>query len=285
MQIGSFGSFGNFNFGLRALGQNQSLVAQSLERLATGKKINRASDDPSGLVAAEQHKVRIYSIESELKAIGQQESYLGAKEGGLSVINEKFIELNELVVRAANLGGNSQEEQDAIALEINSVLTSIDHIAQTTTFKGQQILTEYTITSLSNQLDPYASFVPPTKGEDGEETNYSLSSLAILVFEDPEAAQKIAQAGVDKIATTRGAIGNQLNEIDSQRSVLSEELINLTGSLSSIEDVDFASEAAKLVRAQILEQASIMAIDIHRQSAQQVLGLIKGVTQLAQSTL
>lgn len=252
------GSFANFNFGLRALSNSQAQIAESYERLATGKRINRASDDPSGMIAAEQHKVRIYSIESELKAIYQTESYLGAKEGGLSVISDQLEELNGLVVQAANLAGNSQEEQDALKLEIESVLESIDRIARTSTFKGQTILDEYTTGSISE----------------------GLNSLADMAFEDPETAQKTAEDSVNRIATTRGAIGNQLNEIDSNRSVLNSELINLTDSLSSIEDTDFAAESAKLVRSQILERAAILAIDVQRKSAQQVLSLLDGVKAL-----
>ncbi|MBL4699033.1 MAG: hypothetical protein JKX70_09405, partial [Phycisphaerales bacterium] len=253
------GSFANFNFGLRQLEQNQAQIAQSYERLATGKKINRASDDPSGMIAATQHKVRIYSIEAEIKGLNRNASFLGAKEGGLSVISEQLEELNGLVVQAANLAGNSQEEQDAIKLEIESVLESIDRIATTTTFKGQTILSEYRVGSIAE----------------------GLNSLATLAFEDPEAAQKIAKNSVDSVATKRAIIGNSLNEIDSKQSVLSDELINLTDSLSSIEDTDFAAESAKLIRAQILEQASILAIDINRQSAQQVLSLLQSAADTA----
>lgn len=254
MQIGSLG---NFNFGLRALGQNQAQISESLERLSTGKRINRASDDPSGMIAAEQHKSRIYSINGLLKSYAQEESYLGAKEGGLSVINDRVIELNALVVQAANNAGNSQEEQDAIRDQITGVLDSINHIANTTTFKGQRVLAEYTTGSIAD----------------------GLSSLATLAFENPEKAQQIAENSVNQVASTRGAIGNRIDAIDSDRRVISEELINLTGSLSSIEDVDYAAESAKLVRAQILEQASIAAISINRQSAEQVLGLLQGAAE------
>jgi len=278
MQIGSFA---NFNFGLRALSDNQSLVAQSLERLATGKKINRAADDPSGIIAAEEHKVRIYSINAELKALAQQEGFLGAKEGGLSVINEQFEQLNGLVVAAANLAGNSQEEQDAIKLAINSVLGSINRIASTTTYKGQQILSEYTLAALGNNPNAPQFNIDPNADPDAEDqTPKTLANLAELAFEDPETAQKLAQGATNRIATARAGIGINIKEIDSKRSVLSEELINLSESLSSIEDTDFAAEASKLVRAQILEQASIAAISINRQSAQQVLGLIQGAADM-----
>ena len=261
---------GNFNFGLRALGNNQQLVAQSLERLATGKKINRASDDPAGLIASEQQRVRIYSIESQLKSFVQQEGYLGAKEGGLSVISDQLIELNNLVVQAANTGANSQEEQDAIQLEVDSLLGSINTIATTSTYKGQQILNEYTTAGIAGS----------TLLTDSQGDQLTLTDLSRLVFKDPELAQKLAQEAVDNIASTRGAIGNKLNDIDSQSSVLQEELINLSESLSSIEDVDYAQEASKLVRAQILESASIKAIEISRQNATQVLSLLEGATQI-----
>ena len=255
------GSIGNFTFGLRALRENQDQISQSLERLSTGKKINRASDDPSGMATSADHKVRIYAIEQELKSYAQQESYLGAKEGGLSVMSDRVLELNSLVVQAANSVGNSQAEQDAIKDEISSVLESIDYIANTTTFKGQRIMTEYQTGSIAE----------------------GLNSLATLAFEDPEAAQELAQQSVDSVAIKRAAIGNQLNSIDSKRSVLSDELINLSASLSSIEDTDFAEESAKLVRAQILEQASIMAVDINRQNAKQALSLLDSATELSKS--
>lgn len=94
-----------FTFGLRALEENQAAVASSMEKLATGKRINRASDDPSGMIAAEGHKVRIYSINKHLDSLARQESYLGAKEGGLSVISDQLIELQSLIVQAANSAG------------------------------------------------------------------------------------------------------------------------------------------------------------------------------------
>lgn len=261
---------GNFNFGLRALGENQQLVAQSFERLATGKKINRAADDPSGLIAAEQHKVRIYSIESQLKAFAQQEGYLGAKEGGLSVVSDQLIELNELVIQAANTGANSEVDQEALAGQISSLLGSIDTIASTSTYKGQQILSEYTTSGIANN----------TALVDADGNEVSLADVAELAISDPKLAQEITQAAVDGIAITRGAIGNQLNEIESQSRVIEEELINLSDSLSQIEDVDYAKESANLVRAQILESASLKAIEISRQNATQVLSLLEGATEI-----
>jgi len=250
-----------FTFGLRQLAQNQSDIQTSLERLSTGNAINRASDDPSGMIAIEQHKVEIYSLNKQLDAFAQQEGFLGAKEGGLSVLSDMMIELADLTVRAANTGAQGEGELEAIQVEINSIITGIDQIAQNTTFKGQSVMQEYTSANLDDDL----------------------RDLASIVASDPEKAQKIVEQATDQVATTRGAIGNQLKEIDSRRRVIGEQLTNLNASLSSIQDTDYAAESAKLVRSQILEQASIAAIDISRQSATQVLDLLDSSIEFAKS--
>ncbi len=250
-----------FTFGLRQLAQNQSDVNTSLERLATGKQINRASDDPSGMIAAEQHKVEIYTLNKQLDGLAQLEGFLGAKEGGLSVLSDMMVELQDLTVRAANTGAQGEGELEAIQVEINSIINGIDQIAQTTTFKGQSVMQEYTSNSLSEDL----------------------RDLASIVASDPKRAQEIADLASEEVSRTRGAIGTQLKEIDSKRNVIGETLINLNASLSSIQDTDYAAESAKLVRSQILEQASLAAIDISRQSATQVLGLLESSLEFAKS--
>lgn len=250
-----------FSFGLRHLAQNQSDIQTSLERLVTGNRINRSSDDPSGMISVEQHNAEIYALNKQLDAFAQQEGFLGAKEGGLSVLSDMMIELQALSVRAANTGAQGEGELAAIGVEINSIIVGIDQIAQTTTFKGQSVMQEFTAGNLSDDL----------------------RDLGTIVLKDPEQAQKIAELAGKAIATTRGAIGAQLKAIDSKRNVISEQLVNLNASRSSIRDTDYAAESAKLVRSQILEQASIAAIDISRQSASQVLRLLDSSIEFAKS--
>jgi len=250
-----------FGFGLIQLQRNQDELNTALERLATGKQVNRASDDPSGMISINAHEAEIYSLNKEFDAITQQESYLGAKEGGLSVLSDLIIDLESLIVEAANTGGLSQSEIDAKAQEAQSIINGIDSIARTTMFKGESVLQEYT----SDFID-----------ED-------LGNIAELLRKDPEKAQAVAERAREKISTTRGAIGNTLNEIDSRKNVIGETLVNLNASLSSIQDTDYAKETAKLVRAQILESATIAAIDISRESAKQMLGLLENTLQTQQS--
>lgn len=255
---------GNTNWlsSLRALGQHQQAQQTSTERLSTGKQINRAADDPSGMMAAQNFKVRQTEISKRLDAFERETARLGATEGGLSVLQDMVLELSGLMVQGANKGALSSTELDAIGIQIDSLLQGIDHIAQTTMFNGDQILVGYTAAGLG---------LIPRTGED--ETPMTLRTL---LEKDPEAAQNLVKGAEERLSGDRAAIGNRLRQIDSEMNVLREEFSSNAGILSQIEDADYAKETADLVRSQILEQATIKAIQIERENAERVLDLITG---------
>lgn len=246
---GILGSTGFFS-GLRTLQNHQKSVATSLERLATGKRINRAGDDPSGLQAAEQLKFRQRTIEKKLDAFEREEYRLGAREGGLGVIQDSLLELSGLVVQGANTGALGEGELDAIGVQVQGVLDGITHVVTNTFFGGEQIL---------------AGDTP------------DLGGLVEALAKDPESAQKIVDGAIDAVATKRAAIGARVNAIGHERNALLGEQESNAGALSSIEDTDYAKEASELVRSQILEQATIKAIQIDREQAGRVLDLITSV--------
>lgn len=243
---------------MRALNAHQQSVQTSLERLATGKKINRASDDPSGVIVADELKYRQLKIDKQIERFEFEETRLGATEGALAVVQDMLHQLNGLAVTNANTGGLSDEEREAIGVEAQSIIDGINQVATNTFFKGEQIL---------------AGRVP------------DLGGLAEALAKDPERAQAIAENAVDSISGDRGSIGNRLREIDSERNALLAEFEGNAGVLSSIEDTDYAAETASLVRAQILEQATIKAIQIDREQAGRVLDLISGVPPVGPKAL
>lgn len=245
---------------LRALGSHQQAQQTAMERLSTGKQINRASDDPSGLVAADAFRVRQTEIDKLLGSFERETSRLGATEGGLSVLQDMMLDLQGLVVRGANTGGLSGSERDSIETEVGGILAGINHVVQTTMFNGEQVLVGNTTDRLGRVIvdGGYAS----------------LSDLGALMKDNPEKAQQLVESAVDQIAGKRGAIGGRLRSIDSEMNALREEFANNAGALGQIEDADFAKESADLVRSQILEQATIKAILIQRENAERVLDLI-----------
>jgi len=132
-------NFGSL-FGLRTLNIQQRAVNQSLERLATGRRINRASDDPTGTVLLTATEARKQSIQSQIKSL-EFESLLNATTSdAYGQVADGLIRLNELVVQAANVGAASPDEREALQVEADAIIQSIDFIATNTTFNGKRIL-------------------------------------------------------------------------------------------------------------------------------------------------
>lgn len=274
--IQSFGISG-FTAGLSRLGQHRSQISQSLERLSTGKQINRASDDPSGLITATKFQARIRSLEKQLVSFEREGSFLGAQEGALSVLGDLAIELNEITVQAANTGANTPEEQQALNDRASSIITAIDQIQTSSRFQGNTILTGFGSSDLASiQIQ---STDPDTGDPITREA--TLADLPSLLESDPKHAQELAEQAATRISARRGAIGNRLNAIEAEGNVILSELTNTEGALSLIEDADFATESAKLVRSQILEQATVQTILIQRQQLESMLGLLTPISNTA----
>lgn len=257
MRPGGIGS-GLAGSALRSIAANRAATREvntSLERLATGKQINRASDDPAGMIAADGLRVQERKLEAQIKNGRFEQMMLGAKEGAMSVVSDYLIELDTLIVQAANAAGLSDEEKGALQLQADGVLEALDFLANTSQFRGEQILTG------QNRQNLGRTWVT-VDGENGPEAlELSIKDLGAggrlnLIDGDLETAAKVAKAAREGAASYRGAMGARAKAIDSDISVWMKELENTAGARSQIEDADYAKETAALVRGQILQEAA-----------------------------
>ena len=96
-----------------------------------------------------------------------------------------------------------------------------------------------------------------------------------------ESAQSIVEGARDQVLGERGRIGGRLKGLDAERNAALETFENVSGALSLIEDTDVAQEVSSLVRAQILEEASVKTIQIEREQAAGALKLLEGAMAIA----
>ena len=130
----------NSLLGQRVLGEQNRNLNTSLERLSTGVRINRGADDPAGLIASENLRSQITSIEAAIGNAERAEQVVNVAEGGLQEVNNLLLEVQSLVGQSANEAGLSNEEREANQLQIDSILQTIDRISETTTFQGTNLL-------------------------------------------------------------------------------------------------------------------------------------------------
>lgn len=124
----------------RVLGQNNAGLNTTLERLSTGLRINRGKDDPAGLIASENLRADITSLNAAISNGERADQVVNIAEGGLNEVSSLLNELQGLITTSANSGGLSRAELEANQLQIDSILQTVDRIAGETNFQGNRLL-------------------------------------------------------------------------------------------------------------------------------------------------
>jgi flagellin len=125
---------------IHRLARNQADLEVRLERLATGLRINRGADDPAGLIASERLRSDIRVIQQAIENSSRAFNVISTAEGALNEASALLLDLQSLVLAAANEAGLTEAETAASQLQIDSILDSLDRIAHTTRFAGQKLL-------------------------------------------------------------------------------------------------------------------------------------------------
>jgi flagellin len=125
---------------LRNLEQTSGAVANSIERLSSGLRINRASDDPAGLIISENLRSQIDGLNQAVSNAQDASNLIKTAEGGLQEINSLLRSVRQLAVHAANTGANDAAATQADQTQIKSALESIDRIASQTSFGSKKLL-------------------------------------------------------------------------------------------------------------------------------------------------
>lgn len=256
--------------GLRTLENTQKRINVSLERLSTGKKINRGSDDPAGLISSENLKAQQKGVLARIQVNVREGHRYAAIDGGLSGVQDLLLELKGNVVQAANTAGLSQQERDGLQTSTNGIIDGLEHLAGFS-FNGEQILSAF-LGSTTN-VSTSAGTTNVTTGLESLRSGGALN----LVNGDLKKADEFVEALASSIVTGRATVGAVQNSLEHENNALATQNENLAAAISEIVDTDYASEVGELVRGQVLAEAARYAISAARDlQAQTVLALIKG---------
>ena len=136
----------------RSLSNANTQLSSSLQRLSTGLKINTGADDPAGLIASQNLQAEQTGINQAIDNANRANNVIGTAEGGLNEVSNLLNQVEGLVNQSANTGGLSSAEISANQLQVDSILSTINRIAGSTSFDGTQLLNgnlSYTTSSVS----------------------------------------------------------------------------------------------------------------------------------------
>ena len=137
----------------RHLGRNSRALSAGLERLSSGLRINRASDDPAGLSIREGMRGELVGMRANVQAAEQASNLLQTAEGSLNEVNAILVRMRELATQSSS-STVSDSNRGAIQAEFSQLVQEIDRIAQSTSYNNEVLLTGY-----GNQVDTASSAI------------------------------------------------------------------------------------------------------------------------------
>lgn len=241
-------------------------LTDSIERMATGHKINSAADDASGMTLADSLRSQSLAAGQEIQNASDNISITQTADGALGQITGLLQDIRTQAVDAAG-GSHSQESLSALQSDITGSLDAIDDIAGTTSFNGQNLLDGTYNTSGLSISSAYTS----TLGS--QETGF-LSDLDISTPEGAQQAIETVDLALEQIGQNRSSVGASQNQYTSDINNLATTQINLMASESEIRDADLAEESILLNQMKLLQGAATYSLDQANNSRETLLNLL-----------
>jgi flagellin len=260
----------------RNLSSTQASQNQSLEKLSSGYRINRAADDAAGLAISQGLQAQIGGLTVATTNAQDAISVVQTADGALTETQSILQRMRNLAVQSANGGGQDSTAQAASQTEFAQLQTELDRIGNTTKFGSQKLLDgSYTGTfqvgannTADDRIDVNLTGTPMTA------QGLNVDGASVGDTASAQAAIDSIDSAINSVSTTRATLGAYQNRFQHTVNNLSVAVENLTASNARIQDTDMASEMVKFTQAQILSQAGTSMLAQANQQPQSILKLL-----------
>ena len=272
----------------RLLGQSSDNLTRTYEKLTSGQRINRASDDAAGLAIAESLRVNSRLASVAVRNAQDGISAIAVADGALASIGGVLSRLAELTQQAAN-GSYSSVQRSALQAEFSTLGSEIERIAVTTTFNGVSLLSGSQQITFQVGFDGASTsqiILDQGGGSTLQRLGLAASGSSALTYSltgtSTDYAQSAARAAlaavntaITSLNTLRGTLGTVEGRLQSAITNLTTSRENIQAAESRISDVDVAVEAAELTRLNILQQAGAAVLAQANQQPQLAVNLLR----------
>ena len=256
----------------RQLTHTSVMQAKAMEKLSSGYRINRASDDAAGLAISQKLRAQVSGLDQAQRNAQDAISLVQTGEGAMSEVHAMLNRVRDLAVQYNN-GTLSSSDKTAITTEVAQLCTEVSRIGSDTKFNGISLLTGSA--SITFQVGANDSQTISVSATDlfGAGSSHKVDS-GIFNFSGTVNLSNIDTAIVNVSAarSTLGSVQNRLEHAVNNLATLQE---NLQSSESRIRDVDMAKEMVNFTKLQILQQAGTAMLAQANQSSQGVLSLLR----------
>jgi flagellin len=235
-------------------------ASKSMEKLSSGKRINRAADDAAGLSISEKMRAQIRGLNQAARNAQDGISLIQTAEGALDEVSNMLVRLKELAVQKAN-GTYNKQDRDNLDLEMKSLGAEIDNIFKNTKFNGSTVLTSaVTIIISDNGTTTLVIEKTSTSGITGLGSSSKVTNI---------------ETAIENVNRARATYGAKQNRLESTVRNLKTTSENLQAAESRIRDTDMAEEMSNFTKNNILIQAGTAMLAQANTQPQNVLSLLR----------
>lgn len=264
-------------FAQNRLNKSQASFENSLAKLASGSRINKAADDAAGMAVSTTLEHRIKAQGAAKQNAQEAISMIQTAEGGVEQVRGMIDRMRELAVRASNETLSTSDRTNA-NLEFTQLQAEINRIGNTTSYNGTDLLAATAELTFQVGLENSANQRIMVTMTGNMLATGTSAALALTGGVDTVAGATSMLAKIDAALSTlngyRSKLGSVQNRLERSISNIEADIENATAANSRIRDVDFASETANFTRSQILIQSGTAILAQANSSPQAALSLL-----------
>ena len=271
-----------------ALARNDRALGTAMEQLSTGRKINSAGDNASGLAITARMTSQIKGLDTAIRNANDAISMIGTAEGALDEISNMLQRMRELAVQAGT-GTTDSADRTYMQTEFSALRSEIDRIADNTQWNGRNILDGSAGASTGKSAvafqvgSDYKQTISTSFGNFNNTTG-KLSGLASKVISGTTITSAVLMASksiveidvvIGDVSSQRATFGAVSNRLTHAVDNLTNVKTNAEASRSRILDTDYAAATTEMARTQIIQQAGTAMLAQANALPQTVLALLQ----------
>jgi len=268
-----------------ALIRNERDLGKAMEQLSTGRKINSAGDNASGLAISARMTSQIRGLDQAVRNANDGVSMINTAEGALDEITDMLQRIRELAVQSGT-GTTSSEDRTYLDAEFDHLVAEIERVAANTQWNGRNILNGdaggSTVSTVAFQVgaDPTQTVSLTFGNMSSDATMASVNSLSLdaatiaSAIDKASAVMVVTDLAIEAVSTQRATFGAVSNRLEHAIDNLTNVSTQTAASRSRILDTDYAAATSELARTQIIQQAGTAMLAQANQLPQTVLALL-----------
>lgn len=270
MAINDVNLAGGMRSNLVSLQNVTSLQARTTQRLATGKRVNSAVDDPAAFFAAQNHRNRAVDLASKKDSMGEAVQTVKAALQGIDGITKLIEQAKGL---AASALSSTTADRASLATQFDALRTQINQLAGDAGYKGTNFLASGS--SLTVSFNEASTSTLTISGFDASTTGLSVAAAVSSWAADSNinTATTALDAALTTLRTNAKTLASNNGVVTTRQEFTTEMINTLTSGADALTAADSNEEGANMLALQTRQQLGIVALQLSSQAQQSIMRL------------